>query len=276
MNNYIENIVKSVLEQHNVDISRYDESFLAKTIAGRMDATSSKTTQDYISLLAKEPAESSNLIESLTNCHSEFFRNNLTFALLEQFILPRIFKDKEQDHGREVRIWSAGCSGGQEPFSIAILADEYRQTSKSKIGFTLFATDNNEKRLETARQGIYDENALRNVRLGHIKPYFNRKNEQFQVISQIRDQVDYSFFDLLDHASISPPASIYGDFDLIFCSNLLYYYNQETQKKILVKISRALNEGGFLITSEAEKSIVNLVRGFRTFAHPAPVFVKTG
>ena len=275
MNNALNYLNHQINELYHLDLSVYDELFLDKTLKGRKEATGAATYEAYVAHLLEDPVELSRLTESLTNCYSEFFRNPLTFALLEQFVIPNLFSTKEQNHGRELRIWSAGCSAGQEPYSVAILADDYRRFSGTRTGFTIFATDYSERILEIARRGIYDESALKNTRLTYINRYFHKQQEHYRIIPDIMEQVDFSCYDLLDSGSGSPPASIYGGFDLVLCSNVLYYYSPEIKKRMLEKIIGSLNPGGFLVTSEAEKSIVKLARGFRQFAPPAPIFVKT-
>ena len=275
MNNALNYLNHQINELYHLDLSVYDELFLDKTLKGRKEATGAATDEAYVAHLLEDPVELSRLTESLTNCYSEFFRNPLTFALLEQFVIPNLFSTKEQNHGRELRIWSAGCSAGQEPYSVAILADDYRRFSGTRTGFTIFATDYSERILEIARRGIYDESALKNTRLTYINRYFHKQQEHYRIIPDIMEQVDFSCYDLLDSGSGSPPASIYGGFDLVLCSNVLYYYSPEIKKRMLEKIVGSLNPGGFLVTSEAEKPIIKQARGFRQFAPPAPIFVKT-
>ena len=275
MNNALNYLNHQINELYHLDLSVYDELFLDKTLKGRKEATGAATYEAYVAHLLEDPVELSRLTESLTNCYSEFFRNPLTFALLEQFVIPNLFSTKEQNHGRELRIWSAGCSAGQEPYSVAILADDYRRFSGTRTGFTIFATDYSERILEIARRGIYDESALKNTRLTYINRYFHKQQEHYRIIPDIMEQVDFSCYDLLAPGSGSPPASIYGDFDLVLCSNVLYYYSPEIKKRMLEKIVGSLNPGGFLVTSEAEKPIIKQARGFRQFAPPAPIFVKT-
>jgi chemotaxis protein methyltransferase CheR len=274
MNKNIRNIIELINGKYEMDISVYHKSFIEKTINNRIVATSSKSVKEYLDLLNSSLDESKQLKDSFKNAYSEFFRNTNTFALLEQFIIPKIISEKEKFNSHEIRIWSAGCASGQEPYSLAILAADYINTRSKNIAIRIFATDNSEKELEAARLGEYDFNTLRNSKLGFVNKYFSVKDKLYLINKEIKDLVDFSFYDLLDKNSGSPPSSIYGGFDLIFCGNVLLYYNQEIKNKIIKKIHNSLNENGFFITGEAEIAIIKSAIGFRQYFPPAGVFQK--
>ncbi len=268
-------VIKVMSEKYQTDISMFDDSFLAKTITGRISELSLKNRSDYVSYLADNQAESDFLRLALNNSFSEFFRNPLTFLMIEQLVLPKIFSRKVNDKSGEIRIWSAGCAAGQEPYSIAILAEDYRLVNRPDINLRIFGTDIIQKELSTASKGIFHFRSLQNTRLYHINKYFSNSGEFYSINSNIKDLVDFSLYDLLDENPGVPPSSIYGDFDIVMCSNLLFYYKPEIQKIILTRLSNSLVPGGFLITGEAEFAIVKSFRGFKQLADPAAIFTKT-
>jgi chemotaxis methyl-accepting protein methylase len=225
--------------------------------------------------MARVPDESRQLVHQLKNSYSEFFRNPLTFSMLEQVVLPRIFDEKGNNHSGEIRIWSAGCASGQESYSLAMLLDDFKDTRSSEVCYRTFATDNSVVEIESAKKGVYDFKSVKNTKLEFAEKYFRHHNESYQLDSKLMEQVDFSVYDLLDKESSSPPASIYGDFDLIMCCNVLFYYQPEVQQMILQKFHRSLKHGGFFITGEAETQIVNSSGGFRLYAAPAAIFVKS-
>lgn len=275
MKRNIDNIVKVMAEKYLTDISMFDESFLEKTLSSRISDFSLKTADNYLSYLDGNPTESVLLCESLNNSYSEFFRNPFTFLLLEQTIFPKILNERKECQDNEIRIWSAGCSTGQEPYSIAILAMENEEKSQSKDALRIFATDKCDKELQTARKGIYHARTLHNTRLGFVNKYFSNSGEFYSINSQIKDLVDFSVFDLLETDTVSPPSSVYGDFDIVMCCNVLFYYKPEIQRIILAKLFNSLVHGGFLITGEAEVAIIKSFRHFKQYDAPAAIFVKT-
>jgi chemotaxis methyl-accepting protein methylase len=275
MNEKLNKVVKVMSDKYQTDISMYDDSFLNKTLDNRLFELSIKNISDYLTWLSDNKTESLCLIDSLNNSFSEFFRNPLTFLILEQVVLPKIFSRSGNDKHDELRVWSAGCAAGQEPYSIAILAEDYKCTNHKDLKVRIFGTDKNQKELSSAIKGIYHFRTIQNTRLCHVNAYFSNSGEFYSINSSIKEIVDFSVFDLLGEDSGAPPTSIYGDFEIVMCSNLLFYYKPEIQKKIISRLSASLVKGGFLITGEAEIEIIKSFRGFNQVAAPAAIFVKT-
>jgi chemotaxis protein methyltransferase CheR len=265
-----------MLRFHGRDISAYDEAFLLKSLEKRLTATGIGSPADYSEYLLGNASEAETLSCSLDISFSEFFRNQLTFALLEQLILPGIISEKERNGRGEIRVWSAGCAAGQEAYSVAILLDELTADRRNNaVSFRLFATDRSASELELARQGTYDSAAVRNVRQRHVQRYFISKEESYQVVDDLKARVDFSSYDLLDERLGCPSESIYGDFDIVFCGNLLFYYRPKIRQFILNKIYRCLSPGGYLVTGEAEREIVAQHECFRAIVTPSAVFQKS-
>jgi len=264
-----------MLERFNKDISLYNESFLMKTIEARMMATSSRTPEEFLNAITDNPGEASLLLDALTNSYSEFFRNPLTFAILEQFVFPKLSNDQNISSSHEIRIWSAGCAAGQEPYSLALLAHHFKNGHQLAQPFRIFATDSSSRQLEVAQRGVFEFKALENTRLLFVNNYFAKSGNTYKIDDEIKKQVDFSVYDLLDEKSSAPPASIFGDFDIIMCSNVLLYYKPEIQKMILTKFSRSLKKNGFLVTGETEISIVKAFREFKLYTTHAAIFIKS-
>jgi len=249
-------VIAILKEKFGKDISMFESSFLSKAIQSRMNQTRCQTIVDYTGKLIDNELELSKLMDQLTNTYSEFFRNPLTFNCLEQIILPELFKKKESGKHKEIRIWSAACASGQEACSITMLCDEYADFIKPGLIYRIFATDKSPEAIADAQEGVYQSMNLNKVTLKRLQMYFTAKDDLYLISSSIKNQIDFSVFDLLSDQDNSPPASIYGNFDLIFCSNLLFYYQPEYRKRILEKIGHNLASGGYLVTGEAEREII--------------------
>jgi chemotaxis methyl-accepting protein methylase len=271
MGNYIEEIVELLLVSYNLDIRGFDNAFVEKSIDRRLSADKDITPNNYLALLRNDREEVTHLIDSLHVSYSEFFRNPLTFAYLEQFVLP-LFKYRiRKETKTELRIWSAACASGQEAYSVAILLDEMNQESSGKFNFRIFASDNNAEELERARQGIFNPASLQKISLKRIQKYFVQKDENYSISSSIKKLVDFSWFDLLDEQPASPVPSIYGNFDLVICSNLLFYYAPASRKRILEKIKKNMAPGAFLVTGETERDIL-MKNGFSEIYENSAIF----
>jgi chemotaxis protein methyltransferase CheR len=270
----VEKIIAHMAEKYNFDISPYDESFLEKCINGRTNDLFIKEITDYSDFLYRNPAESSVLYETLNNSYSEFFRNPLTFIFLEQVILPQLFEFKTKTKQHNLRIWSAGCSAGQEPYSLAILVEDYKKVRSSEVSARIFATDKNEKILSVAKTGTYNHRFLQKTMLYFLDNYFSNSGDYYSINESVKKSVEFSVFDLLGDGSSVPPSSIYGDFDIVMCSNLLFYYKPDIQKIILLRLLNSMIEGGFLVTGEAEMGLIKSIRGFKQISQLVPVFIK--
>jgi chemotaxis methyl-accepting protein methylase len=269
-------LIQTLGKMHGLRIDAYDESFLQKSIDKRMAETGIKNVAAYEEYLAGNQVEAERFCQSLRINYSEFFRNSLTFALLEQQVLPALIAAKKQSGQKEIRIWSAGCAAGQEIWSVAILLDELLTAKESPVSYRIFATDLSESDLAKARAGIYSAEAVGNICLKHLNSCFSRQGDAYVVVPWLRKQVDFSVYDLLDEHSSCPADSLYGDFDLILCCNLLFYYKLEIRQRVISKVCRALANGGFFVTGEAERDMVTKQEGFCPVAPASAIFQKRG
>lgn len=270
MNKELQEITKAMKQIYGRDISMYDESFVVKSLGQRRGETGVKALGEYGRYIAENTREADLFYHSLNINYSEFFRNPLTFALLEQLVIPRIINQKAG--GGEIRVWSAGCAAGQEAYSIAMLLENFNIARGKNIRFRIFATDTSQSSLTVGRDGIYDKEVLQNVRLREFNNYFTKKGKSYRIASDLREHVSFSTYDLLEESSSNPPESIYGDFDIVFCSNLLFYYKPDIQRFILRKVQQSMSAIGYLVTGEAERIFVNKVESLVMIAPPAAVF----
>ncbi|MCX6873409.1 MAG: protein-glutamate O-methyltransferase CheR [Verrucomicrobia bacterium] len=267
----LDEFIAVMLQRHGFDISVFDESFFEKSLEKRLGALPCRSVADYLEGLSDNSTEAEAFYQSLRIGYSEFFRNPLAFALLEQTKLPRLLDEKKKT-GHEIRIWSAGCATGQEAWSVAIVLDELICVLGKQADYRIFATDLLEADLVVARAGVYNAEALKNVRLRQLDGCFVQQGECYAIADRLRSHVDFTVYDLLDESTACPSASIYGDFDIVLCSNVLLYYRPEVQRLILDKLRRCLAPGGYVVVGESERQIVERTGGFRFVAPPATVF----
>jgi chemotaxis methyl-accepting protein methylase len=257
MKHNLSKINSLLLKIKGLDISCYEETFIRKSLEKRLLVTQINTLDDYYAYLEKDHSEAEALFNSMNVTYSEFFRNPLTFDYLEQITLPLIVNKKKNGSDKEIRVWSAACSGGHEVYSIAILLDEIFLTLKSNIASYIFATDINPEELNNAEKGIYYANSLNKVTLRRINTYFTQQGETYTIIPRLRMNINFSKFDLLTEKSFYPEASIYGNFDLVFCSNILFYFKPDFRGKILEKLEYSVASGGYLVCGETERAMID-------------------
>jgi chemotaxis methyl-accepting protein methylase len=274
MSNDLRELIHYLNLTYGQDLSRFDEAFLARAIDKRQSSLGIPTLAAYQAYLSSNSSEPGLFFDSLRICYSEFFRNPLTFALLEQLVIPGLVQANRNEGRTEIRVWSAGCASGQEAYSVAILLDEHLAGSRNMVSYRIFATDSSEAELASARQGMYDGDTVRNVRLKHIHQYFTPTADKYIVRNELKEKIDFSIYDLLDEHLGCPPASIYGDFDLVLCCNLLFYYRSDVRQRILDKVYRSLSPYGILVTGEAERETVAKNEGFKPILPSAAIFKK--
>jgi len=241
---------------HGMDVSKFDDSFLRKSLNKRMSALGIHSFGEYYLYLQTNKSEADAFFNSLNINFSEFFRNPITFAYLEQIIFPALIEKKRKNKQKEIRIWSAACAAGQEAISMAILFDEIFEALRENISCRIFATDINNEELENARKGAYISSCLGKTTLRRVNSYFTKLGDIYTVSSKLYKYLEFSVFDLLTDQGSCPPTSVYGNFDLVFCSNLLFYYKPEYRQVILEKTGNCLAPDGYLITGDSEREIL--------------------
>jgi chemotaxis methyl-accepting protein methylase len=250
--------LKSLPDKQSISasISKYDERFLSNTLQKRSQEIGCTNADDYLNVIKQNTEEAGFFLKSLQVGYTEFFRNPLTFSVLEQIILPSLILKKKDTKRKEIRIWSAACAGGQEAYSLAMVMEELKNGDAEKFGYRIFATDQNEALVNEARKGHYTGNALNNLSLKRVNQWFNKKSDTYSLKQELKNNIDFSVFDLFSGQFSCPPASIFGEFDIVVCANLLFYYKDEYRQAILEKIRNCMAAGGYLVTGETERQIL--------------------
>jgi chemotaxis methyl-accepting protein methylase len=249
-------IIELLLKSKNIDFSKFETTFFLKTLKKRMDFVKCDSFDSYYLLLLNDFEEINLLQDSLQINYSEFFRNSLTFSVLEKIVLPHILIKKEKSKRKEIRIWTAASAGGQESYSLAILMEELVNRNDYDINYRIFATDISANQINYARNGIYSEPSINNITHSRLKKWFDYNGEFYVVRDELKNKIEFSIFDLFNKKFSSPQDSIFGDFDLVFCANILFYYKPEFQSVIIEKLSNTLRSEGYLITGETEREIL--------------------
>ncbi|MGR9116373.1 MAG: EAL domain-containing protein [Gammaproteobacteria bacterium] len=222
----------------------YKKTTLLRRIKRRMSLCLVDDLNDYLGKLRQDPTELKQLATDLMIGVTAFYRDPEAFSILESHVVPDVFEQKQQ--GGAIRIWVAGCSTGQEAYSVALQMYEYRRESSLSNAIIIFATDINESALEVARRGCFSRDAVLSSVPGHlIERYFIADSQGFTISKEIRDMVVFAPHNLL----CDPP---FSRLDLIVCRNVFIYMEPETQNKLLSVFRYALNGSGYLFLGGAE------------------------
>jgi chemotaxis protein methyltransferase CheR len=247
----VEDVLEYIQLSRNIDFSGFHKTLSERKIDERIQSLKLNSIDEYLPYLKNNPGEVDVLINDLVVKFSLFFRNPLMFELLRHDILPRLLSEKK-DH-RELRIWCAGCSSGEEPYSIAIILNELMKQAVNPFVSFIFATDVSQPIMEASGKGIYSAESLENVKLGLLNSYFKKNNKgKYLLNGTIKKMVHFSIDDLTSNKRSAPPDSVFGGFDLILCRNVLIYYDKKIQNRIVNKLYKALDNKGHLILGSCE------------------------
>jgi len=263
-------------KEKGFDFTAYHPDMLERRIKNRIISSMAGTAEDYFLILKKNPDEPRRLIENFMINVSRFFRDPLYFELLTNSIIPDIINTKQKQNDNTIRIWSAGCSNGEEAYSLAIILNEYTEREKTNFQINLFATDYDHAAINKARLGIYTSECLKDLRFGLARKYFTEKDEKFTISPQIKKLIQFSVYDLLDNNHLVPPESIFGDFDLVLCRNVLIYFEPEYQHIILSKLHKSIKMNGCLVLGEAEALDKRNIHKFRRETNYCKIYRKIG
>lgn len=223
-------------------------TFLTRGIRSRMQVLQIHSYGEYFDFLTRyqdSRQEMQKLLQLLTVGETYFFRYRIHFDVLSRLVR----KEFGQEGKRSLRIWSAGCSTGEEPYSIAMSIIDAVPDWRSR-DITILATDINKRSLKKAAEGIYRPWAMRAIDQRHIRRYFDRTGDSYRIRDEVREAV--TFFPLNLKSTLPLPAKGLADLDAVFCRNVLIYFGAEDSCSIVENIAATLKPGGFLFLGHSE------------------------
>ena len=225
--------------------SNYKDTCLRRRISVRMRARSAATFADYAGILDTDSNEYERLIQTLTINVTKFFRNPETFACIASKVIPELWATRSP----LIRVWSAGCATGEEPYSLAVLFREHARSQADTAGLSrlrIVATDVDREALSIASRGQYPDAALVDTAPAVADRYFPNEHAARTVTSEIRNLVSFELHDLLDGTGPG------GRHHLIICRNVIIYFTRETQERLFELFHELLLPGGFLVLGKVE------------------------
>jgi two-component system CheB/CheR fusion protein len=231
-----------ILREHSgIDFSYYKENTILRRLERRVSINRFTTLEQYVKFLGESEKEQGILYRELLIGVTRFFRDTEAFELIAEKALPAIF----QPGKKLIRIWSAGCSTGEEVYSVAMLCREYMEQHRFEGEVKIFATDIDRQSLDIASQGFYLDSMVADVSPARLSRFFSRRENGYQVNESIRKMVIFATHNLLR----DPP---FSKQDLIICRNLFIYFKPEMQNRILSVFYHALNQEAFFLMGSSE------------------------
>jgi chemotaxis protein methyltransferase CheR len=250
-------------ERTGINFDCYRESYLKRRMQVRLTATKTKTYVDYIRYLKENPNEFRLLINCLTINYTKFFRDSDVYAFLKETLLPELLSSSIR-----VRIWSAGCATGEEPYSLSMLIHEVSKQQSKNCQVTIYASDLDRTALEKAKSGEYNQHMVQGVDEKLLRKYFELEDDVYKVKPFVKQLVQFEEQDLMT-------TPLHKNLDLILCRNVMIYFSKDIQQTIYLNFYDSLRAGGYLITgktefvgSEASKKFVDISPRCRVYRKP--------
>ena len=260
-----------IYEESGMYFANTKKSLLEGRLSKRLEEVQLSSFDEYYYLLkysAKRKEELSRLFDQVTINETSFFRDMPQLQAFEKEVVPEILRRKDRG-GQELRVWSAGCSSGQEPYTLAMILKELMETKAFKFVPEIMANDISGAMILEAERGVYMDYYLRKTPDYYKSKYFTRKGETYIISDAIKLMVKFSIMNLLDEDKVGKMKNI----DVIFCRNVLIYFAEEAKKKLIERFYEALKPGGYLFIGHSE-SLHSISRAFKLMLFPNAIVYK--
>jgi chemotaxis protein methyltransferase CheR len=225
------------------------QQYFTRRLRRRMEALGCQDLRDYYEMLVADTSqrEIAELLNVLTTTETYFFRNTQQLQSFEKEVIPALLQRKREAGASHLHIWSAGCSSGEEPYTLAmLLLETIPQIEEWRI--SIVATDLNTDVIERARDGIYASRSLRDTPRWYRTKYFTRDGDVYQIQKQVKDMVSFRVSNLV----VPEDTALIQNVDCIFCRNVLIYFDVETCRNVVNMFYERLARNGYLFLGHSE------------------------
>ena len=247
----------------NINYAYYKQNTILRRIERRLVVTHSRNLREYVNYLTKNPDESKLLAKEVLIGVTSFFRDPDYFEVLKEIVIKRLVSASHPDD--EVRVWVAGCSTGEEAYSVAILFAEVMEELSIHRDIKIFATDLDSESIATAVRGVYGNNIIEDVTVSRLSKYFTRKGNKYVIHHDIRKMIIFAQHNVFQ----DPP---FGKLDLICCRNVLIYFQTILQRNLFAIFHMALSDRGYLFLGKSE-SVIDYSDVFRVICSNEKIFM---
>ena len=231
-----------IYEQSGIHFSSTNRCILESRLKERLKISELSNLTYYYNLIKSNQHEMKILLDSVTTNLTRFFRNKAHFKTLEKFVIPDISEFKLKHKDKTLRIWSAGCSTGEEPYSIAMVLKEKLNPLIKPL---IIASDLSLKSLMTAKEGFYPESRIAGVPDNYLTKYFEKKRDGYQVADSIKSIINFDYHNLKFDSK-------QRNLDIVFCRNVIIYFDGEAQNAAINRFWSSMNNYSYLFIGHSE------------------------
>jgi len=263
-------IYKDMLKQRSGLVLSQDKSYL---LDSRLNPVAKKwgygNIEGLTAVLRGVPPKDliNDIVEAMTTNETSFFRDTRPFETFKDTVLP--YYAKAPARSKNLKIWCAASSSGQEPYSLAMLLSE-EKAKMAGWSFNIKATDISHEILASAKEGLYSQfEVQRGLPIHYLMTYFTQQEDKWQINQDIRNMIEYKYFNLLESMSSL------GQFDVIFCRNVLIYFDQPTKKDVLERMAKILPPDGLLFLGGSE-TVLGITESFKAVPYARGLYAMPG
>lgn len=259
--------IVSLLQQYShINFHEYKPATIERRIERRMQVQHVQSLKSYLEILLQNEAELTMLVNEILIPVTSFFRDTEVWEMLATEVLPELVKRAEPQQG--IRCWAAGVSTGEEAYSLAMLLLEACEQQQRFVPIKIFATDINPRNIEAAATGHFDKSLVNTIQASRLEKFFDQTDAGYQVKPILRQSIVFARHNLLTDAPFTR-------MDIVFCRNVLIYFAQEAQQRVLSRLQFAVNQGGYLLLGSSE-SLGNDGTDFSTVSQKLKLFRREG
>jgi chemotaxis protein methyltransferase CheR len=232
-----------IYEHSGLTFNEVNMSVLQSRLTEQLRKHNNMSLEEYYKLITSHSSDLKELLAAVTTNLTKFFRNQAQYDALQNYILPSLIAYKKETRARPfIRCWSAGCSTGEEVYTNALC---FREWLPADYSFEVVGTDLNPANIEVARKGIYSKDRMEDIPENLVTKYFTPRNDAYEAGLLLREGVRFDYHNLNDIAYAH-------NFDIIFCRNVLIYFDESARTRVVRNFHGALNDMGYLVIGHSE------------------------
>jgi len=231
-----------IYNESGIHFSSTNRTILESRLKERLKAASLEQVSAYYQLILQNREELKILLDSVTTNLTRFFRNTAHFTAFENYVIPHFVQYKEKKNSNRLRLWCAGCSTGEEPYSLAMVLKEKLPIN---LSIEITGSDLSLKSLMTAQEGFYPETRISGVPPYYLSKYFEKKRDGYQIKADIKSLIKFDYHNLKYDSGLR-------NMDVVFCRNVLIYFDAEAQRASVKRFWEVMNAHSFLFIGHSE------------------------
>lgn len=233
---------KIIYDESGITFSATNRPILDSRIKEILREKKIETASEYYALILRDHEEMKKMLDSVTTNLTRFFRNQPHFDALEKYVIPHILEEKRKNGDRTIRVWSAGCSTGEEPYTIAMIL---KRILPLGFTFSVTASDISLKSLMVAQQGFYAANKVDGIPPDYLAQFFTKKENGYQISKEIMNCVKFDYHNLKNDSGMR-------NIDVVFCRNVMIYFDEPAQLYVLNRFWNSMARHSYLFIGHSE------------------------